>query len=111
MASKIFKLNTLLVVLGLISSINSKSVTYQQTLSKPGLNIIRAPSIISESWILRSHSTSMWSSQFHWQKPSTEPWSNKSLLESRRKPQKDQLQHRHNQTHRRSPEKLGHLCT
>jgi hypothetical protein len=38
MASKILKLNTLLVVLGLISSINSKSVTYQQTLSKPGLS-------------------------------------------------------------------------
>ncbi len=31
--------------------------------------IVRAPSIISES--LRSHSTTMWSSQFHWQKPST----------------------------------------
>jgi hypothetical protein len=38
MASKIFKLNTLPVVPGLISSINSKSVTYQQTLGKPGLS-------------------------------------------------------------------------
>ncbi len=36
MASKIFKLNILLAVLGLISSINSKSVTYQQMLGKPG---------------------------------------------------------------------------
>jgi hypothetical protein len=38
MASKIFKLNTLLVVLGLISSINSKYVTHQQTLGKPGFS-------------------------------------------------------------------------
>jgi hypothetical protein len=36
MASKIFKLNILLVIFGLISSINSKSVTYQQMLGKPG---------------------------------------------------------------------------
>jgi hypothetical protein len=38
MASKIFKLNILLVVLGLNSSINSKSVTYQQMLGKPGFS-------------------------------------------------------------------------
>jgi hypothetical protein len=38
MASKILKLNILLIILGLISTINSKSVTYQQTLNKPGLS-------------------------------------------------------------------------
>jgi hypothetical protein len=38
MASKIFKLNILLIILGLISSINSKSVTYQQMLGKPGFS-------------------------------------------------------------------------
>jgi hypothetical protein len=37
-ASKILKLNILLIILGLISSINSKSVTYQQTLNKPGFS-------------------------------------------------------------------------
>jgi hypothetical protein len=38
MASKILKLNILLIILGLISSINSKSVTYQQTLNKSGFS-------------------------------------------------------------------------
>jgi hypothetical protein len=38
MASKILKLNILLIILGLISLINSKSVTYQQRLNKPGFS-------------------------------------------------------------------------